>query len=130
MRKVPSISGYVGNFQHGFRRNHSCETQLLNTAEELSRRLDMRQTIDLLILDFSKAFDTVPHRRLLHKIQHYGVEGLTNKWIGSWLYQRKQKVVLDGYSSDKSSVISGVPQGTVLGPLTFLLWYVTNLPMC
>ena len=84
------------NFQHGFRRNHSCETQLLNTAEELSRRLDMRQTIDLLILDFSKAFDTVPHRRLLHKIQHYGVEGLTNKWIGSWLCQRKQKVVLDG----------------------------------
>jgi hypothetical protein len=56
------------NFQHGFRRNHSCETQLLNTAEELSRRLDMRQTINLLILDFSKAFDTVPHRRLLHKI--------------------------------------------------------------
>jgi hypothetical protein len=55
----------LGNFQHGFRRNHSCETQLLNTAEELSRRLDMRQTIDLLILDFSKAFDTVPHRRLL-----------------------------------------------------------------
>jgi hypothetical protein len=53
----------------------------------------MRQTIDLLILDFSKAFDTMPHRRL-HKIQQYGVEGLTNKWIGSWLCQRKQKVVL------------------------------------
>ena len=63
------------------RRNHSCETQLLNTAEELSRRLDMRQTINLLILDFSKAFDTMPHRRLLHKIQHYGVEGLTNKCL-------------------------------------------------
>jgi hypothetical protein len=98
------------NFQHGFRRNHSCETQLLNTAEELSRRLDMRQTIDLLILDFSEAFDTVPHRRLLNNMQHYGVEGLTNKWIGSWLCQPKQKVVLDGNSSEESSVISGVPK--------------------
>ena len=98
------------NFQHGFSRNHSCEIQLLNTAEELSRRLDMRQTIDLLILDFSEAFDTVPHRRLLNNMQHYGVEGLTNKWIGSWLCQPKQKVVLDGNSSEESSVISGVPK--------------------
>ena len=70
----------------------------------------MRQTIDLLILDFSEAFDTVLHRRLLNNMQHYGVEGLTNKWIGSWLCQPKQKVVLDGNSSEESSVISGVPK--------------------
>ena len=69
-------------FQHGFRANHSCETQLLNTVEDLSRRLDMR-TNDLLILDFSKAFDTVPHRCLLGKLNHYGIGGKTIKGIES-----------------------------------------------
>jgi hypothetical protein len=94
--------------QHGFKANHYCETQLLNTVEDLSRRLDMRKTIDLLILYFSKAFDTVPHRRLLGKLNHYGIGGKTNKWIESWFCHRNQKVVLDGSSSPDSSVLSGV----------------------
>ena len=71
---------------------------------------------------FSKAFDTVLHRRLLHKIKHYGVTGSTNRWIESWLCQRQQRVVLDGSSSSNSQVIFGVPSETVLGPLMFLLY--------
>ena len=82
MRHLDSHNVLV-NYQHGFRKNHSCETQLLATMEELSRNLDQRKTTDLLILDFSKAFDTVPHRRLLHKLNHYGVTGRTNRWISS-----------------------------------------------
>ena len=87
------------HFQHGFRPNHSCETQLLATVEDLSHRLDKRKTTDLLILDFSKAFDTVPHRRLLYKLEHHGISGKTNKWIESWLCHRQQRIVLDGASS-------------------------------
>ena len=112
-------------FQHGFRANHSCETQLLNTVEGLSRRLDMRTT-DLLILDFSEAFDTVPHRRLLSKLNQYGIGGKTNKWIESWLCHCNQEVVRDGSSSPDYPVLSAIPQGFVLWPLVFLL-YVNDI---
>ena len=90
------------HLQHGFRPNRSFETQLLNTVDDLSHRLDQRKTIDLLILDFSKAFDTVPHRRLLLKLYHYGITGKTNKWIEACLCHRQQRVVLDGTASTDS----------------------------
>ena len=106
------------HFQHGFRPNHSCETQLLSTVEDLSHRLDKRN----LVLDFSKAFGTVPHRRLLLKLNHYGITEKTNQWIEAWLCHRQQIVVLDGSTSTDSHVLSGVPQGTVLGPLMFLMF--------
>lgn len=110
------------NFQHGFRAKHSCESQLINTVENLARSMDNRKQIDIHILDFSKAFDTVPHQRLLHKIQYYGIRGGTCNWIRNWLTQRTQRVVIDGDGSEKVKVRSGVPQGTVLGPLMFLLY--------
>ena len=113
-------------FQHGFHLGHSCEGQLLNTVEDLSPRIDRWHNTNLLILDFSKAFDTVLHGRLLHKLQLYGVTGKTNEWIKSWLCQRQQRVVLDGSTSSDSEVLSGIPQGTVLGPLMFLL-YVNDI---
>ena len=112
----------LADFQHGFREKRSCETQLIITVEEISRYLDNRQQVDLLILDFSKAFDTVPHHRLLQKLDHYGVRGNIHGWLKSWLTSRDQRVVVDGDHSTSVPVRSGVPQGTVLGPLMFLLY--------
>ena len=108
--------------QHGFRSNHSCITQLITLTEDISFALDHQKQIDIILLDFSKAFDTVPHQRLMTKLRYYGINGSTYNWIQTWLTQRTQCVVLNSESSSPVSVMSGVPQGTVLGPLMFLLY--------
>ena len=108
--------------QHGFRPNHSCQTQLVDFIDEIQRSMNIRQQTDLLFIDFSKAFDTVPHGRLLNKLKFYGVRGPLLRWISSWLTERYQRVMVDGESSSTTAVKSGVPQGTVLGPLMFLVY--------
>ena len=108
--------------QHGFRRNHSCQSQLISYVEDIQFSMNNHKQVDLLFLDFSKAFDTVPHMRLLNKLSFYGIQGPILQWIRSWLTHRKQKVVVDGESSSATIVKSGVPQGTVLGPLMFLAY--------
>ena len=112
--------------QHGFRSRHSCESQLIITVHDLASSLNQKYQTYMAILDFSKAFDRVPHTRLKAKLEHYGVRGNTLKWISSFLDGRTQKVMVDGSISNECHVLSGVPQGSVHGPTLFLL-YINNI---
>ena len=102
------------NLQHGFRSGRSCETQLITTTHDLLSSFNSKSQIDVAILDFSKAFDTVPHAGLLGKLEHYGIDSKILLWITNFLNNRKQRVVVDGSFSNYADVESGVPQGTVL----------------
>ena len=108
--------------QHGFRQFRSCETQLIATIHDLAENLNNGKQTDIILLDFTKAFDKVPHGHLCSKLNQLGINGSLLSWIKCFLADRYQQVTINGESSSPALVTSGVPQGTVLAPLLFLCY--------
>ena len=112
----------INTSQHGFLKARSCLTNLLCFFEEITKWVDNGSPVDVVYLDFQKAFDKVPHQRLLLKLKAHGIAYDVINWIEKWLTHRRQKVIVGGEISNWKSVVSGVPQGSVLGSILFLIY--------
>ena len=116
----------IGNAQHGFLCNRSTLSQHFHLLDKLTEYHEKRTSVDMVYLDFSKAFDRVSHGKLLYVLQYYNLNSKVIKWLTDYLFNRKQKTVVDNCFSESLAITSGVPQGSVLGPLLFIL-YVEDL---
>ena len=110
------------DLQFGFRQKYSTNHALLSIVEKIRESLDNKTFSCGVFVDLEKAFDTVNHAILLKKLEHYGIRGPAISWFSSYLSSRKQKVVFDGISSPLLDISCGVPQGSILGPLFFLIY--------
>ena len=116
------INNLLSKHQHGFVPNKSCVTNLLETLDLITQELENGNCVDEALLDFAKAFDSVPHNRLCLKLSLYGINGKLLAWCKEFLSHRLQRVVLGDVVSDWVEVTSRVPQGSVLGPILFVVY--------